>query len=197
MKSLPVRRQQFQLADFAAWLARSGAEVGVPTNPYEVIRYRAFHGDGNRAQTHIVYAKENGLLTYVGASRLHYTQFATGAAMYPEQIPGNPPGGWQRPDGSPMRKDKEPALAASEKRRQKLRDRDGDECWFCGLPLGADATIEHLVPKSNGGRNALANYALAHSRCNQKAANLPLVKKIEMRAALRAASAVAAEGDAP
>jgi 5-methylcytosine-specific restriction endonuclease McrA len=74
----------------------------------------------------------------------------------------------------------------AEKQRAKLLARDGDECWFCGDPLGDDQTIEHLVPKSAGGRNALANYALAHAKCNHDAADLPLIQKVEMRTRLRA-----------
>lgn len=196
MKSLPIRRAQFKTADFAAWLARNGAEIGKPTNAYEVIRYKAWAGATKRAETHIVYAKENGLLTFTGASQAHYIQFQTGAQMYPtpesnpfhvpRQARGNPPGGWVRPDGGPFRKDAETSASAQAKRRQRLIERDGADCWFCGVPLGDDITIEHLVPKSEGGRNTLANYALAHQRCNLQAANLPLVKKIALRAEMRA-----------
>lgn len=185
MKPLPVRRAQCKTADFAAWLARNGAEVGTPTNPYEVIRYRAYHGDSKRAETHIVYAKETGLLTFTGASREHYILFATGAEM-PQPSAGNPPSGWVRPDGGPFRKDAQPKATAQAKRRQRLIDRDGSDCWFCGRPLGEDITFEHLVPKSDGGFNKLANLALAHAACNKRAGNLPLVKKIELRAEMRA-----------
>src|SRR5688572_23282963 len=124
MKSLPIRRQQFKTADFAAWLAINGAEVGTPTNPYEVIRYKAHSAVSKRAETHIVYAKESGLLTFTGSSREHYIQFATGAAMWPDATSGNPPGGWVRPDGGTFRKDAQPPASAQSKRRQKLIDRD-------------------------------------------------------------------------
>jgi len=67
--------------------------------------------------------------------------------------------------------------------------RDGDECWYCGLEMGVDATIEHLVPKSKGGLNGLANYVLAHKVCNAAAADKPLVAKIEMRSRMRAENA--------
>lgn len=175
MKSLPVRRAQFKTADFAAWLARNGAEVGKPTNPYEVIRYLAYHDGSAKALTHIVYAKESGLLTFTGASREHYIQFQLGGQIYPPAVPAKP---------APRHDRDEPTKAS--KTRAKLLARDGDDCWFCGKPMGEDCTIEHLVPKSTGGRNALANYALAHRRCNNDAANLPLTAKIELRARLRA-----------
>jgi hypothetical protein len=176
MKSLPIRRTQFKTADFAAWLARNGAELGTPTNPYEVIRYKAHSATSKRAETHIVYAKESGLLTFTGASREHYVQFATGAAMFPD------------PFHVPKAKRPAPEMETpgkAERRRRKLLERDGDGCWFCGLPMGDDCTIEHLVPRSAGGRDALANYALAHRRCNADAADMPLTEKIELRSRLR------------
>lgn len=177
MKSLPVRRQQFKTAEFAAWLAEYGAEVGIPTNPYEVIRYRAYWCGSKNAVTHVVYAKETGLLTFTSGSRDHYIAFLTGSQLLD-----------QRPRASePVnpRPDKEGPTKAS-KTRAKLLARDGDECWFCGSAMRDDCTIEHLVPKSKGGGNRLDNYALAHAACNQKAADMPLVKKIELRATMRA-----------
>ena len=179
MKSLPIRDAQFDVANFAAWLAKSGAEIGIPCNPYEVIRYRA-HDGGHRAATHIVYRRENGSLTWTGKSQSHYIQFMTGAAMWPDK---------PRDPNAPFLITY-PTAAAKKAMgtitREKLLARDGDECWFCGLPMGEDCTIEHLVPKAKGGRNMAANYALAHRRCNNDAADLPLVKKIEMRAQMRA-----------
>lgn len=177
MKNLPVRRNQFKTADFAAWLAANGAEVGTPTNPYEVIRYRAYDG-GNRAATHIVYAKESGLLTFTAASKSHYTQFLTGSQIYPTKRQATPP-----------QKNREAIEGPSKasKLRAKLLERDGDECWFCGHTMGEDITVEHLVPKSKGGRNMLANYSLAHAACNHRAADMPLIQKIELRASLRGA----------
>jgi hypothetical protein len=182
MKSLPVRRSQFQTAEFVAWLSRNGAEIRQQTNPYEVVRYLAYGDRGKKAETHIVYAKENGLLTFTGRSRVHYEAFLFGCQMYSD---GNPPEGWVRPSGEPFNKasSKKPVGAV---RREKLLQRDGDECWFCGLAMGDDCTIEHLIPKSKGGGNRLDNYALAHAECNHRAADLPLVKKIELRASLRA-----------
>ena len=73
--SAPIRRQQLDVSGFSAYLAGIGAEVGIPTNPYEMIRYKAFVEGATRAATHIIYAKENGLLTYTGESRAHYQTF--------------------------------------------------------------------------------------------------------------------------
>lgn len=182
MKTLPVRRAQFKLADFAAWLAANGAEIGIPTNPYEVIRYKAYAANGNKAATHIVYAKETGLLTFTGASREHYIQFANSSQMHPtaDCNPFHVPKAVQRQ----VKKDAG-TKSGGDVKRSKLLARDGDECWFCGLPMADDCTIEHLVPKSKGGGNRMDNYALAHGACNRQAADLPLVKKIELRASMR------------
>lgn len=67
---------------------------------------------------------------------------------------------------------------------KSLLKRDGDECWFCGGPLKNDITIEHLVPRSVGGGNDLKNLVLAHSECNQLAADMDMNRKIEFKAAL-------------
>jgi len=178
MASLPIRRQQFDVQGFASWLARNGAEVGIPTNPYEVIRYRAYDRSGAKAATHIVYSKENGLLNFQGSSREHYTLFSSGCDFLRPQALTTPTA--VAPKAAKLSKT---AFA-----REKLLQRDGDECWFCGLAMGDDITIEHLVPKSAGGGNKLANYALAHARCNHLAADKPLIEKIELRSAMRAAS---------
>lgn len=175
MTSLPLRRDQFDLPGFAAWLSDCGAEIGVPTNPYEVIRYRAYERGAKRAGTHVVYAKENGKLTFSGITREHYEAFLAGeliAGMFVSQFDAKPEPRRTGAKGSAV--------------RAKLLERDGDGCWFCGASLGEDATIEHLVPRSAGGGNKLANYALAHARCNHLAADKPLIEKIELRAKLRA-----------
>jgi hypothetical protein len=172
----PVRRQQFKFADFAAYLAKHGAEIGQPTNPYEVIRYRAFWQGSAKAVTHIVYAKENGLLTYMGGSCSHYQAFLDG-----DDLPDT-----QEEADTAKRAGK---IQRSQSIREKLLKRDGDECWFCGKSLGADATIEHLIPRVAGGTNALVNLALAHRLCNQKADDWPLARKLELRAQLRSVSA--------
>lgn len=208
---LPTRDSAVDVSGFAAWLAKSGAEIGIPSNPYEVIRYRCYDATGKMA-THILYRKESGQLTWTGQSFAHYESFINGEA-FPRQ-PDRAEGvflttyptasaqqglvdqaryeGWvangkpPSPSSSPFVAPPVPARSRSNITRERLLERDGDECWFCGKGMGADSTIEHLVPKSAGGRNMLANYALAHRSCNNGAGNMPLIKKIEMRNRLRA-----------
>jgi hypothetical protein len=190
MSALPLRREQFKTAGFAAWLAQHGAEVGKPSNPYEVIRYRAYWLRPDRAETHIVYAKENGRLTFTGGSRAHYQRFLVGEPMmqageqfiskFDYHTPEN-----DSPDA--------PKVGLSARRRARLIARDGTDCWFCGKAMGDDVTLEHLVPQSRGGGNDSANLVLAHASCNQTAANMSISEKVELRSQLRA-SGIETEG---
>lgn len=176
--SAPVRRKQFDTAAFAAYLAQNGADIGVPTNGYEMIRYKAFWEGSQKAQTHIVYTRENGLLTYTGASREHYEAFQAGDPLPETQA---------TLDEKRVRRVKNTGAI-----RQKLRERDGDCCWFCGggtTPF--DSNVEHLINISDGGTNALANLVLAHTACNAKAGNMTLAKKLELRPKLREAASLA------
>jgi 5-methylcytosine-specific restriction endonuclease McrA len=181
---LPIRRNQFKTGAFAAWLTDNGAEIGKQTNPYEVIRYRAYSAGSRKPLTHIVYAKDNGLLNFQGGSRDHYQAFMDGVDVAGLRIPMLDRHAPKTPVVNEL-----VSQSKAAKQRAKLLARDGDECWFCGDPMGEDMTIEHLVPRSTGGDNKLANYALAHGECNHKAANKPLVQKIELRAQMRAAKA--------
>lgn len=181
MSSLPIRDRQFKVADFVAWLAANGAEVGMPTNSYELVRYKAYTSAATKAMTHIVYRKDNGLLTWTGASMRHYQAFLDGEDFT-----------WAKPFGAtPL-----PTVTAAQmnegpespglKRRRRLLERDGPDCWFCGTKMGRDCTVEHLVPQSRGGGNDLANLVLAHSACNFKAADLSISEKVELRSVMRA-----------
>ncbi len=49
-----------------------------------------------------------------------------------------------------------------------LLERDGSLCQLCQKPLGEeDLSIDHVLPRSKGGRHALDNFQLAHGRCNK------------------------------
>lgn len=89
---------------------------------------------------------------------------------------------------------------------EQIRARDGDACWLCTRLLKFDAapntkdapTIEHLVAKSLGGGNDLANLVLCHKACNLHLADRPREKKEEMRIKFHAnaAKVAAAKGAA-
>lgn len=55
----------------------------------------------------------------------------------------------------------------------RLYERDGGWCRLCGLAVdrrGSDeaqrATIDHILPRSKGGKDNLENLQLAHASCN-------------------------------
>ena len=65
----------------------------------------------------------------------------------------------------------------------RIRKRDGKNCFYCGLKLAmGDVTIEHLEAKGNGGSNNIENLRIAHKECNGKARDLPVDKKLLLRA---------------
>jgi len=80
-----------------------------------------------------------------------------------------------RPSDRKHRKElnQRPARIRSQVRR--LRERDGDDCWLCLLPI--DFTItdindpmhcsrDHVVPRALGGSRGVENMRLAHRQCN-------------------------------
>ena len=53
--------------------------------------------------------------------------------------------------------------------RRNLFRRDNNTCQYCGARPGmSDLTIDHVVPRSQGGGNSWANCVLACTRCNRK-----------------------------
>ena len=60
--------------------------------------------------------------------------------------------------------------------RAELIERDGTGCWLCGDPIDLglhyedpmSIFIDHVLPRSRGGRNLLPNLRLAHRRCNEQ-----------------------------
>lgn len=175
--TVPARIEKVDVSGFISWLAKNGAEIGMPTNPYEVVRYKSYTDNATKPMTSVVYRKDSGLVTWTGASFKHYQRFLDGENWLRKEttVKESIASTFKAPSG----------LSVAAKHRAKLLKRDGDECWFCGLPMGDDLTIEHLVPKSDGGRNTLANYALAHKKCNNAAADKPLIQKIEIRNRMR------------
>lgn len=55
-----------------------------------------------------------------------------------------------------------------------MRRRWGDACYYCGVVLGNDLTLDHLVPRSRGGTSGLGNLRPACKACNMEKGNLTL-----------------------
>lgn len=51
---------------------------------------------------------------------------------------------------------------------QKLRKRQHEKCICCGLPLGKDYHIDHIMPLALGGGNNDGNVQLLRAVCNDK-----------------------------
>jgi 5-methylcytosine-specific restriction endonuclease McrA len=72
---------------------------------------------------------------------------------------------------------------------ERLRARDGDQCWLCGKHIDFKATpnsakawsVEHLLCKTFGGSDRLENLVLCHPRCNHVLADRCLKDKIKLR----------------
>lgn len=65
----------------------------------------------------------------------------------------------------------------------------GGRCFYCGEPVGAKATFDHLIPLAYGGADAAANAVLAHRRCNlRKSDDLPTAEDVRRFVALRKGS---------
>jgi hypothetical protein len=80
-----------------------------------------------------------------------------------------------------------PSQKKRSSRLRSLRARDGSNCFYCGAALeNEDVTLEHLLSEKDGGTSRLANLALAHMKCNELAADLPVVEKVLLRERLRA-----------
>jgi len=55
---------------------------------------------------------------------------------------------------------------------RKLFDAQEGMCYLCNEPLSIfDCTVDHVVPKSRGGKDSIRNLLLAHSMCNTEKAN--------------------------
>jgi hypothetical protein len=69
------------------------------------------------------------------------------------------------------------------RRHRQCVARDGEACFYCHKPLGADRTLEHLLAKKHGGPDGVHNIALAHEACNEVMGSAPVIEKIRYREA--------------
>lgn len=175
MADPPYKIDAFDAKAYERWLTDSGAAILPTTNPYEVLRY-TLPRDG-KFDTFVIYQKKNGRMTWPGDTWKHYKAFAGNGHLI---LPDDPV------ERAVVRK-KNNGTSKPKQKRVKLVARDGTDCWFCGQEMAEDdRTIEHLVPKHDGGGNGLTNLVLAHAMCNHYAADAPLAEKIDLRAQMTA-----------
>lgn len=58
--------------------------------------------------------------------------------------------------------------------RKNVMIRDGFKCQYCGIKIGKTATIDHIVPKSRGGKTNYLNCVACCRSCNNKKSDKPL-----------------------
>ena len=64
----------------------------------------------------------------------------------------------------------------SSARKHSLKKRllaDSNLCGLYGLSIEfyEDMTLDHIIPKVNGGQNTISNFQLAHEKCNKEKGN--------------------------
>lgn len=64
--------------------------------------------------------------------------------------------------------------------RQNIFKRDAHECQYCGT--SKDLTLDHLIPRSKGGKSVWTNLVTACKRCNaRKGNNTPEASDLKLR----------------
>lgn len=149
-------------AKFLATVVAMGAEELSPTNSYEVLRFKTKLGVG------VVYENKRGVRTWNAEARAvrEHLSSRKGGSLAPVEVRGRRTG-----KGTVDR----------------LFERDGDSCFFCGLALANDVTVEHLVAVAHGGPNHISNLFFAHAECNRDAGHLSAPEKVGRALALRPA----------
>lgn len=150
---------------FEDWAVQNGAIWLEPKTEWEFARFTA------QGAPRVIYQNKKGDLSFSDEfTRKAWGKFKVGHAA----------------TLGPKKRD---ARHKAEKMR-KIVERDGEECFFCGVAefTGADAmTLEHLVPKAHHGPNHMSNLVIAHASCNVKAGNLSAAEKVRLRDEMRKA----------
>lgn len=138
------------------WLEARGAQILTPTNEWEVLRFITNKG------TSIIYKKKDGRLTFTAEAEVVLHAFLYNGA-------------WRAAPATKRKLKSNPTCRA-------LRERDGDNCFFCHQAVEVeDESPEHLVAITHGGPDHVANMVLAHRTCNAAAGHLSVMEKIRLR----------------
>lgn len=135
---------------FEKWLVSRGCEILPATNPYEVLRFKG---------------KEVGVLYSTGKTSGKYANDAYVAFKLKRK--------WKGAPDNTVRK------GIYYKEKIALIERDGRNCFYCGMPLCEDITVEHLMSLNSGGSNTLGNMVLAHLKCNHEAGVMTISEKVK------------------
>lgn len=155
-----IKPKNNKIRQFKEWLDTHGAPVLATTNPYEIVRFLTRKG------VSVIYVNKNDIVTSMtGESETAWDAFASGRRWN---------GGLKtRRDYRDGKKHRDIVLSIAE--------RDGWTCAYCGALLTMEtATIEHVVPLTRGGMDAIKNMVLACRQCNADAGHMNIRKKIEL-----------------
>lgn len=148
---MPKKPRKYNPGAFISWLQGYGCEILPKTNDFEDVRWR-----GSHVGVRYTSGKTNGPYAYRAI-----------IAFVKRQK-------W---DGGPVRTGRKKSYV---KQKAHILKRDGSDCFFCGLPLGDDITVEHLIALTRGGPNALSNMVLAHEDCNAGAHTQDVAVKVRV-----------------
>jgi len=144
------------VAKFKSWLQEHGCEILPNRNQYEAVRF---------------YGRETGIIYTSGKTSSSYAGYAVQCFEKNR--------GW---NGGIISTGRHKSYI---KEKKVLTKRDGSDCFYCGLTLGEDVTLEHLIPISSGGVNRLGNMVLAHDQCNSQAGTRTVAAKLKLAIELR------------
>ena len=152
-----------QLKSFEKWLTQQGSSIIATTNPYELLRFECKLGTG------VLYTGKRG-------QSVSSEMVSNAIECWKSQTKW---GG----KGKPTRRN-----GGSKSKRDKLIERDGCECFFCGNEFKpTQLTLEHFVSLAQGGPNNMSNSVLACKPCNKAVDCMNVVDKVAYRDAQRAA----------
>lgn len=144
-------RGGLDVAKFKAWLVEYGCEVLPNRNQYEAVRF---------------YGAETGIVYTSGKTSSSYASYAIKCFREHKK--------WNGGIISTGRKN------TYVKEKKVLLKRDGSNCFYCGLPLAEDITLEHIIPLSSGGPNRIGNMVLSHDECNNEAGTRTVFAKLNL-----------------
>lgn len=147
--------KKFDKKRFVAWLRQNGHRI-LPTHKWEIVRFETSEGVG------VVNEDRRGIPHFSEIAEIAYAFFLSGTP-YTATVPSK-------------------AKRLSPNLYDKLRERDGDECFYCGQPMPiGEATVEHVLSRRHGGSDHIANLVLADKPCNEEAGHLSVAEKIKLR----------------
>lgn len=148
-----------QVERFKAWVAERGGEVLIPTNEYEVVRFRA------ERKTSIIYSSRSGNFTYTGDARKAWDAFEANESFRFVQ----------RAKADVRHQNRNVVI-------RTLVERDGNLCFYCGASFDEERpTKEHLIPITAGGPDHLGNIFLSCLPCNRDVGHKSAPEKIRYR----------------